>query len=74
MKDSATNTVAESTAIAFGAPSDEVYEILSRNSADYAITTLAVTSQYEQDSFRDRIHIESLESVKHIVPWQTASA
>jgi len=50
-----------------------MYEIPSRNSAGSAITTPVAIFRYEQDNFRGKIRIKSLEFVKHIVQQQIAS-
>jgi hypothetical protein len=73
-KDSAIITVAKSTVTSLGTLYEEAYEIPNNNSAGFAITTPVAIFWYELDNLRDRIHIELLESVKHIVQWQTASA
>jgi hypothetical protein len=72
-KDSMTNAAAESTVSEYGVLYEEVFSTLNRNPVLCATTTPVVIYLYEQENFRAKIHIELLESVKHLALQQIAS-
>jgi hypothetical protein len=72
-KDSMTNAAEESPVNEYGVLYEEVFSTLNRNPVLCVIPTPVVIFLYEQENSRDKIHIELLESVKHIALQQIAS-